>query len=139
MTDELTNKKNNVLILSEKHFDLFSIAIRNDGIARIFIKENVDIDVVQVKQIVHALEEEGQGKKYPLLIVVGEYTLPTAEARAYTATAESDPFASAEAYVINSFSQRLVGNVYLSLNKPFRPTRLFNDEVKAVEWLKTFL
>ena len=92
-----------------------------------------------VVEVVSTLEKFGEGKKFPLLIVVGEYTLPTPEARAYIATPESDPYASAEAYVIQSFSQKLVGNVYLSFNKPARPTRLFNSEEKAIEWLKTFL
>ena len=84
-------------------------------------------------------ENMPKGKKYPLLIITGEYTLPTAEARAYIATPESDPYASAEAYVVTSLSQKLVGNVYLSFNKPARPTHIFTSEEKAVEWLKQFL
>jgi hypothetical protein len=87
---------------------------------------------------VNALETIFEGKKFPLLIVTGEYTLPTPEARAYIATPESDPYASAEAYVVKSLSQKLVGNVYLSFNKPARPTRIFNSEEKALEWLQQF-
>jgi hypothetical protein len=128
-----------VTIVSEKTIDALSVAIRGDGLAQVKIQGNVEIDVSHVKQIVSLLEELGQKRKYPLLIVSGEFTLPTPEARAYIATPESDPYASAEAYAIKSFSQRLVGNVYLSFNKPARPTRLFTDENKAVEWLKTFL
>lgn len=139
MAEELFIKSKDTGIVSEKKFDIISLAIRTDGIASVKVNANVDIEISHVKLIVNALEDLGKGKVFPLLIVVGEFTLPTPEARAYIATAEADPYASAEAYVIKSFSQKLVGNVYLSFNKPARPTRLFNDEEKAVEWLKTFL
>ena len=128
-----------IKILQTENFNTLSVEIRSDGLARVNVKANEEIDVKNVMEVVSVLEKFWDGKKYPLLIVVGEYTLPTPEARTYIATPESDPFACAEAYVIQSFSQKLVGNVYLSFNKPARPTRLFNDEEKAIEWLKTFL
>jgi hypothetical protein len=131
--------KNQLRILSEKKFGTISVAIRIDGLVQVKINGDEEIEVQHVKLIVDTLEELGSGKKFPLLITVDEYVLPTPEARAYIATPGSNPFAMAEAYVIRSFPQKLVGNVYLSFNKPARPTRLFNDEEKAVEWLKTFL
>ena len=128
-----------VEILKEKKFERLSASLRSDGLVKVSVDGNFEIDVPHVKIIVDTLEEFGEGKKFPLLIVVGEYTLPTPEARAYIATAESDPFASAEAYVVKSLSQKLVGNVFLSFNQPARPTKMFNDEEKAIEWLNTFL
>ncbi|MGZ4074004.1 MAG: DUF7793 family protein [Bacteroidia bacterium] len=128
-----------VKIIQSAYFEILSVELRNDGLVQVKVKGNEEIEIKNVVEVVSALEKFWQGKKFPLLIVVGEYTLPSADARAYIATAESDPYASAEAYVIQSFSQKLVGNVYLNLNKPARPTRLFNSEEKAIEWLKTFL
>lgn len=126
-------------ILKQIDFDNKSIALRSDGIVQVTITSNEDVEVKDVVEVVSALGEIGKGKKFPLLITTQKYTLPSPEARAYIATAESDPFASAEAYVIQSFSQKLVGNVYISFNKPARPTRIFTSEAKATEWLKTFL
>lgn len=120
-------------------FDFYSVALCDDGLFHIHVDGNKEIDVEHVKEIVNAIEKLGNGKVYPLLMVVGEYTLPTPEARAYIATAESDPYASAEAYVVKSLSQKLVGNVFLSFNKPARPTKIFNSEDKAIEWLKEYL
>lgn len=133
------------MVLDELHklqkieFEHYAVSLRKDGIIHITVAGNHEIDVSDVKVIVDAIEKIGKGKKYPLLIVTGEYTLPTPEARAYIATPESDPFASAEAYVVKSLSQKLVGNVFLSFNKPARPTKIFNSEEKALEWLKGFL
>lgn len=128
-----------VEILKEQKFELGSIAIRDDGLAQIKIIANLNIDVLQIKIIVDLLGYLGNKKKFPLLILVDKFTLPTAEARAYVATPESDPYGIAAAYVVRSMGQKLVGNVYLSFNKPARPTRIFNDEEKAIKWLKTFL
>lgn len=131
--------KEPITILKEKKFETLSVAIADDGLVHVRIIGNSEIDVQHVKLVVDTIEELGEGKKFPLLIVVGEFTLPTPEARAYIATAESDPYASAEAYVVKSFTQKLVGNVFLSFNQPARPTRIFNDEQKAISWLKGFL
>jgi hypothetical protein len=128
-----------IQILKTVNFKILSVNLRSDGLVHVKIKGNEEIDVKNVVEVVSALEIFYEEKKFPLLIVVDEYTLPTPEARAYIATPESDPYASAEAYVIQSFTQKLAGNVYLSFNKPARPTRLFNSEEKAIEWLKTFL
>lgn len=126
-------------ISDQIQFDLYSVTLRSDGLIRTKIKGNEDIDVVHVKQIVDAIKKIGGGKKYPLLFVVDEFTLPTPEARTYIAGPDSNPYANGEAFVVQSFSQKLVGNVYLSFNKPVRPTRIFNSEDKAIEWLKGFL
>lgn len=120
-------------------FEFYSVALRSDGIIAVNVAGNQEIGVEDVKKVVDAIYKIGSGKVFPLLIVTGEYTLPTPEARAYIATPESDPYASAEAYVVKSFSQKLVGNVFLSFNKPSRPTRIFNSEEKALEWLKGYL
>lgn len=120
------------------HFDNLSVFLREDGIVFVEVKANTEIGIREVDQVVNTLETIFEGKKFPLLITTGEYTLPTPEARAYIATVESDPFASAEAYVVTSLSQKLVGNVFLSFNKPARPTRIFNSEEKALEWLQQF-
>lgn len=128
-----------VEIVKEIFFEDSSVSFRSDGLAWVCIKTSNDVEIKHVVEIVGALEEYGKGKKFPLLITTQKYTLPSPEARAYIATAESDPYASAEAYVIQSFSQKLVGNVYLQFNKPARPTRIFTSEEKAIEWLKTFL
>jgi hypothetical protein len=128
-----------VEILIEQKFELGSVAIRADGLAQIKIISNLTIDVLQTKIIVDLLGSLGNKKRFPVLILVDKFTLPTAEARAYVAAPESDPYGIAVAYVVKSMGQKLVGNVYLSFNKPSRPTRIFTDEEKAITWLKTFL
>jgi hypothetical protein len=128
-----------ITIVEQINFDISSVALRSDGIILVRVKGNEEVNIIDAKQIISAVATIGQGKKFPMLVVVGEFTLPTPEVRAYLAKAESNPFSNAAAFVIQSLSQKLVGNVYLSFNKPARPTRIFNSEEKAVAWLMTFL
>ena len=43
------------------------------------------------------------------------------------------------AILIDSALSRMIGNVFITFNKPMFPTRLFISETEAIEWLKGFL
>ncbi len=57
------------------------------------------------------------------------------EAREYIASNEINHLVKAEALVINSLALRIMGNFYLKVNKPARPSKLFNDRSVALDWL----
>lgn len=42
------------------------------------------------------------------------------------------------AVVINSSLSRIIANLFMKFSKPPFPVKLFTDEDKAIEWLKTF-
>ncbi len=46
---------------------------------------------------------------------------------------------SAVAILVANPLSRMMGNFFMNVNKPKAPTRLFDDEAAAVEWLKGFL
>jgi hypothetical protein len=75
-------------------------------------------------------------KKLPTLTIPGKYSEATKEALDFIFSDASTIFASADAYVANSLSQKIIGNFYLKLKKPNIPTRLFTNEKTALEWLK---
>ena len=59
------------------------------------------------------------------------------EAKKFTATnPESLAARSADSILIASFFNRLFVNIYLSFNKPVLPTKLFNSESDALNWIK---
>jgi hypothetical protein len=58
------------------------------------------------------------------------------EARDYVAKHKRAPeLGLRSALLVNSIGIRLVANFFVRFNKPNIPTRLFNDEAKAIEWL----
>jgi hypothetical protein len=60
------------------------------------------------------------------------------DAREYLAN-EGTALVKAGALVISSLLTEMIGNIFLSVNKPKVPTRLFLDEATAIAWLKQFI
>lgn len=61
----------------------------------------------------------------------------TAEAMEYiTNHKESQNLKIAEAILVNSLGMRLLANFYLKIKTQSGPTHVFNDESKALAWLK---
>ena len=79
------------------------------------------------------------GGRRPLLVDLRQVKTQTAEARAYLAGAEGLRVSQAVGLLIGSPVSRVVGNLYLGLNKPTIPTRLFTSEEEAQAWLRGFL
>ena len=70
-----------------------------------------------------------------LLAVYDEDNFFSKEARDYVASSVVNSVVRAEALVIKSMALRIMGNFYLKVNKPARPSKLFNDRSVALEWL----
>lgn len=116
-----------------------TIFLREDGIIQINIKNDIIISKNDVMEIVDCIEEVSQQKKYPVLILAGDYTLPESEARPYIASAEANRYTICNAFVINGVAQKLMANVFMKIDRPATPTKFFNTENEALNWLKTFL
>jgi len=77
--------------------------------------------------------------KYVNLIIMQKYSSADHEARDYVGTEEAMALRIADAFVITSLPQRIVGNFYLNFNKPKVPTRFFTSEEEAEKWLRQFI
>jgi hypothetical protein len=123
----------------KKEFERFTMFLREDGIVQIDVFPEEEITIEDVKQGVEYLKEIGGGKKFPLLFIAQEYSMPSDATREFLADRNSIPFSIAEAFVICSLPQKIVGNFYLRVNKPARPTQIFTKETDALIWLNSFL
>ncbi len=71
-----------------------------------------------------------------LLIDIRPIKSISRKARALFASREiSERFVIALGLVIKGPVSRMIGNFYLNWNRPFHPTRLFNETRSAAEWL----
>ncbi len=113
--------------------------LRNDGIIQVNCQDNVEIDAKESEEMVQAIGELSGGKKALVLGIAGYNTTATSEARNHSASQEGIKFTLADAFVINSLAQKIIGNFYLGFHKPGVPTKVFDDTDKAVEWLKGHL
>jgi hypothetical protein len=122
-------------------YQKFTIQLITEGsnsYFRLNVLGNEEISVEDVKDIADACNKAANSKVLPLLIVVDAFTLPSPQARKYIALPNSNPYAKAEAYVINDMAQKIVGNFFLKFDKPARPTKIFSKETDAVKWLEQF-
>jgi len=115
------------------------IVMGNDGIVRKRIFDDMEIDIedsIENCQAMLALTHDHPGL---LLTDWRDIALRiTREAREYYAGPDISQHRVAEALLINTMAARITANFYLRVNKPLTPTRLFTDEQKAIEWLRSF-
>lgn len=138
MINDLT-RNNEVVILKQVELDSTIIKLRSDGIVQFDLRNRDDFSVDDLKEINAAVGILGDQKPYPLLINVKHFLNADNELRTYAASEESNRYTIADAFVVNSMAVKFIGNFYISFNKPSRPTKIFDSETTAVEWLKTFL
>jgi hypothetical protein len=79
------------------------------------------------------------GQRRPLMVDLRAAKSQSAGARAYMAGPEGLKVAQAVALLMGSPVSRVLGNLYLGLNKPPIPTRLFTSEDEAQVWLRSFV
>lgn len=131
ITDEIT-------AIARVDLKASTVILRSDGIMHCDIKPVDEYMVNDVHEVLNAIQSIGEGKKFLNLITIKQYVTFHKEARALAANEEGNMYTIADAIVFNSTALMLVMNIYLAFDKPVRPTRHFNTEEKAIEWLKTF-
>jgi hypothetical protein len=116
----------------------FTISLNEDGYFDLYIKDNVEILIEDVLLIIES-QKSLCGESIPSLISGGKYATTNMDVMKFLAKNENMPYSKISAYVANSASQKLLGNFYLKINRPERPTRFFNDRDEAVNWIKQYL
>ncbi|MBK6984885.1 MAG: hypothetical protein IPH32_09050 [Bacteroidetes bacterium] len=116
----------------------FIMSYNQVGYYELSIKDNVEIFVDDIHLIVNT-QKQLNGSKSPILIFGGQYSTTNTETLKYISVNENMPFSKCAAFIVSSISQKLLGNFYLKIYKPQRPTRFFNHKEDAINWLKQYL
>ncbi len=101
-------------------------------------KEDFEVSLDQAVEDYLAYDEFTQGERVKKLIISGKTTSMSKEARQFIQKANrlrKDKIV-AEAIVIHSQAQKVLGNIYLSFLKSQYPIKLFKNEEEATKWLK---
>lgn len=127
-------------IIKQIEFDYAKVQLLSNGIIRIEMFDGYIIDLEESVQINIAEGELLNGKLGEgLIYMVAENTTQfTNEAREFSASKEGLRFSKAEAIIAKNLAQKIVVNFYLKINNPSVPSKAFNTEAEAVEWLLTF-
>ncbi len=114
------------------------IWLAEDGIIRIKYPENFHI-TMDVMESVYAQHVEITTDKRPILADCGTVASVDYDAQQFVSTDKATALTSALAVVVKSAFTRAMGEMFMLFHKPPYPTRMFQHEDDALEWLKTFL
>lgn len=117
------------------HFNLYDIFRRKDGIIQAYFYDNYNGEIEDAINIVETFKILKEDRKCLVLLVVEDGATFSKEARAYVASDEVSKIVSGDAFIIKSMALKILMNGYLKFNKPNRPTRFFNEEQAAIDWL----
>lgn len=106
-----------------------------DDAVRVEIHKNETLTALDIEDIVTELGIMfGNTNKVYVMSVFKDGATIDESAREYSTTSESNRQTLADAAVIGSLAQKMIGNFYIRINKPPVPTRLFNNETDALRW-----
>lgn len=112
------------------------LKIQDDKIIHIKLFDDIEIEKKDAEDVIVALNTLTEGKEYYLLTETISHFTATAEAKEYMANTIQTTSIVANAICVKSLTIRLLINAYIKLHKPKIPTRIFNSEALATEWLK---
>ena len=124
-----------VKIIREKHFGFASILLRSDGITQINTQDDMIYTIIETKKVHGGVTELNEGRPILILHVPGIHSNADDESRKFLASKEGLESRMAFAFVLKSLPQRMVGNFYIKINKPEKPTRIFAQQEAAEQWL----
>jgi hypothetical protein len=111
------------------------LSFHDRNIIRFKLLDDIDIEKQDAEEAIEAINTITQGKKYYLLTETGNNFTASAESREYMASNIGSTSIVANAIYLKSLPIRLIINVYVKINKPVVPTKVFNSEALALEWL----
>lgn len=116
-----------------------TITLDESGIVRCIVHKDAYMELEDAIENVKAVETLTNGKPIPVYVDIRLSKGSSKEARAYLASFEVADVQVACGLLVDSMLSQLIGNFFLGLNKTKFPVKLFKDEEKAMEWLKTYL
>jgi len=111
-----------------------SLSVYANDLLHVKVPKYYSLDLVIFKKSQEWLTQLNPEKNYHFIFDFGSFSDITPEMRRFRATKKGSNFSLSDAAVISSFPQKILSDFYLRVNKPQRPTRVFNSLEKAVEW-----
>jgi hypothetical protein len=117
--------------------EINKIWLGEDGILYVDVFPNAEVTLDTARKSSELRAQLAGSKARPMLIDMSKIKSMTREARNHYSKAGRNVLALA--LVVKSPVSKVIGNLFLGLNKPSYPVRLYISKSEAIEWLKTFL
>lgn len=122
-------------IVFERETDKIRMALFSSGIMYYLILPGAQVKLDDVKKILVYVDQLGNENKYLNLYEFGLGSNVDETVRNWAADVGGNKQTIADAIVIKSLAQKIVGNFYLKFHRPVKPTKIFNNIEDASIWL----
>ncbi len=126
----------NFKLIDEQDIGSVIYRLYDNRIFHAIIKKGEKITMDMAFQGVRFLENNGGGSFYNIY-EFSSFSEMEPELREWASQPNETGYTFVDAIVISNLAQKLIANFYLKFNKPPRPTKIFTDSKKAVEWILT--
>jgi UDP-N-acetylmuramyl pentapeptide synthase len=123
-------------LLQEIKFSYATVKLFSNELIRIEIFGDMIISGEQAKEMNDAIGVLSKGKESMIMIFADELTSFSREAQEFSASEEGLRYTIGDALVVKSVAQRITANLYLMMNRPKKPSRIFSSEKNALHWLE---
>jgi hypothetical protein len=108
------------------------------GIVHLVFEPETFLSLSLIKQVVQHRISLFHDKDYPLFIDFRNVLSMETAARKFLKSDEASLHASAAAIQVGSPVSRFLVNLFITVDKPGKPIRMFTDKTRAIAWLKKF-
>ncbi len=116
--------------------DEVRIELEDEILFAIWKSTSVDLKIAQ--QAVTYRLEATNFVAYPMIIDIKSIKSISKSSRDFLASEKGSEGIIAAAFLIDSSLGRVLGNFFIQINKPLKPTKIFTDEIKAKKWLAQY-
>jgi hypothetical protein len=112
-----------------------TISMGNDNVLIMQMAHKSKIEISDAIEIVKAAEKIAGNKVHANLVDIRQMAFMSSDARKYFGDQDRSNVA-AVGILMNSKLHRAIVNIYMKINKPVLPTKFFDNENKAKDWLR---
>lgn len=117
----------------------YIMIIHDDLLLEFLVKKDAVLNDKDMWESKKEAENYLPEKKFYVLLGGEEFFQVTKEAREIAASDEFSGHLAAVALFSTELSLKILGNLYIKINKPTIPTRFFNNKKKAMEWIREIM
>ena len=115
----------------------FAFLSFEDEILFVKMKEGINLGQAEMETLLkQAVEFTNPNKYFAIVDTTAPYD-STLESRNFYAESDYSKYRYADAFIVNSLPMRLLVNFFIAFNKPKIPSKMFNNEESAIEWINS--
>jgi hypothetical protein len=124
------------IIVASRSCAWFTVGLRTDGILVYQPRPGADVSYDFAAQVLELGLQVADGRTRPTLVLMQDLARVDREARTFFASDAYLRLTGQTALVVSSPVSRVIGHFFVGINRLKYPCRVFDDQERAVAWLR---